>query len=71
MNFLKRKKASKFDTNIFDNFFSKKSKLQKKNFFTNYKKALICADNDNKKGLIKNFDNTYLKCSLNLLKKFQ
>ena len=70
MNFLKRKKASKFDTNIFDNFFFKKVKItKKKNFFTNYKKALICADNDNKKGLIKNFDNTYLKCSLNLLKK--
>ena len=70
MNFLKKKKASKFDTNIFDNFFFKKVKItKKKNFFTNYKKALICADNDNKKGLIKNFDNTYLKCSLNLLKK--
>lgn len=70
MHFLKKKKASKFDTSIFDNFFFKKVQVTKKNFFlTNYKKALICADNDNKKKLIKNFDNSYLRCSLNLLKK--
>ena len=70
MNFLKKKKASKFDTSIFDNFFFKKVKVPKKKIFlTDYKKAVICVDNDNKKELIKNFDDTYLKCSLNLLKK--
>ena len=72
MNFLKKERASKYDTRVFDDFFLKKVEVIKKNdFLTNYKKAIICVDNDNdnKKKLIKNFDDSYLKCSLNLLKK--
>lgn len=69
MNFLKKENASKFDTNIFDNFYLDTKKINEpKKFFPKFKKAIIFGDNISVKENISHPRENYLLCSLNLLK---